>query len=143
MNKKTQYSFEFCLNVVKFYRSSQGSMNAASKHFNLHTSIVSQCVASSRMHGIEGITWKNNNHDIDFKLAVVRIVMSEGLSSREAAARFNISEPGVVRRWVNTYEKSWEYVLRKLKRLNPMVKPVASGEKLGRVLGRGVNSAGW
>ncbi|HFW2888805.1 TPA: IS3 family transposase [Salmonella enterica subsp. enterica serovar Potsdam] len=129
MNKKTKYSLEFRLNVVKFYLSGQGSMNATSKHFNVHKSIVSQWVASYQMHGIDGITWKNDNHDFDFKLAIVRIVMSEGLSSREAAARFNISEPSVVRRWVNTYEKSGEDGLRKLKRGNPTVKPVASVEK--------------
>ncbi|EBI7279087.1 IS3 family transposase, partial [Salmonella enterica] len=34
-----------------------------------------------------------------------------------------------VRRWVNTYEKSGEDGLRKLKRGNPTVKPVASVEK--------------
>lgn len=129
MNKKTKYSLEFRLNVVKFHLSGQGSMNAASKQFNLHKSIFSQWVASYRVHGIDGITWKNDNHDIDFKLAVVRIVMSEGLSSREAAARFNISEPSVVRRWVNTYEKLGEDGLHKLKRGNPTEKPVVSVEK--------------
>lgn len=125
MNKKTKYSLEFRLNVVKFYLSGQGGMTVTSKHFNVHKSIVSQWVAAYQKHGVDGITWKNDNHDFDFKLAVVRIIMTEGLSSREAASRFNISDPSVVRRWLKTYEKSGEDGLRKLKRGNPSTKPAS------------------
>ncbi|EDT6888597.1 transposase [Salmonella enterica subsp. enterica] len=56
MNKKTKYSLEFRLNIVRFYLSGQGSMTAASKYFNVHKSIVSQWIAAYRMHGIDGIT---------------------------------------------------------------------------------------
>ncbi len=46
---------------------------------------------------------KNNHYSDEFKLVVVRAVISDRLTMREAAARFNLSAEILVRRWLDVY----------------------------------------
>ncbi|WP_142727833.1 helix-turn-helix domain-containing protein, partial [Klebsiella pneumoniae] len=45
----------------------------------------------------------NNHYSDEFKLVVVRAVISDRLTMREAAARFNLSAEILVRRWLDVY----------------------------------------
>ena len=60
-------------------------------------------VAGSGHGGAEGLTAKNNHYSDEFKLVVVRAVISDRLTMREAAARFNLSAEILVRRWLDVY----------------------------------------
>lgn len=82
---KPKYSLEFRLSVVKYYLEGHG------------------------------ITWKNDRHTPEFKLSIVQIMLKEGLSIREATARFNISDKSVVRRWFRVYSSQGAEGLLKLK----------------------------
>ncbi|GKW43568.1 hypothetical protein PEC301879_34260 [Pectobacterium carotovorum subsp. carotovorum] len=50
---------------------------------------------------------------------VVHAVLNEALSMREAAARFNISNETVVRRWASVYNHAVPEVLQNMKRGRP------------------------
>lgn len=114
---RAKFSLETRVAVVQHYLSGNGGgMRRTANFFGMHKSTVSQWVAAYQQHGIDGLTWKNDNHSFEFKLNVVRVIEQEGLSFREATTRFNISEKTVVSRWVKTYESSGEDGLRKLKR---------------------------
>lgn len=124
---KPKYSLEFRLSVVKYSLEGHGERSTGSK-FGVNRNTVSQWVASYEQHGIDGITWKNDRHSPEFKLSVVQIMLKEGLSFREATARFNISDKSVVRRWFRVYNTSGAEGLLKLKQgrlksLNKEIKP--------------------
>ena len=85
---KPKYSLEFRLSVVKYYLEGHGDRRTGSK-FGVNRNTVSQWVASYEQHGIDGITWKNDRHTPEFKLSIVQIMLKEGLSIREATARFS------------------------------------------------------
>ena len=48
-------------------------------------------------------TGRNSKYPVSFKRQVVREVMMENLSNREAMSRFNISSPGLVSYWYKKY----------------------------------------
>ena len=112
---KPKYSLEFRHSVVKFYLEGNGARKTGKK-FGVCRDTVSQWVASYEQHGIDGITWKSDNHTPEFKLSIVQLMFKEGLSVREITARFNISDKSVVRRWVRVYNTSGAEGLLKLKR---------------------------
>lgn len=112
---KPKYSLEFRLSVINFYLSGNGARKAQ-QVFGVNRDTISQWVASYQQHGIDGITWKNDNHTPEFKLSVIQIMLKEGLTVREATARFNISDKSVVRRWVRVYNTSGAEGVLKLKR---------------------------
>ncbi|SQC36613.1 transposase [Klebsiella pneumoniae] len=63
----------------------------------------SSIYSTKPFHGAEGLTAKNNHYSDEFKLVVVRAVISDRLTMREAAARFNLSAEILVRRWLDVY----------------------------------------
>nr|WP_148718528.1 IS3 family transposase [Escherichia sp. KTE52] len=112
---KPKYSLKFRHSVVKFYLEGNGTRKTGKK-FDVCRDTVSQWVASYEQHGIDGITWKSDNHPPEFKLSIVQLMLKEGLTVREATARFNISDKSVVRRWLRVYNASGAEGLLKLKR---------------------------
>ncbi|MFN3071955.1 IS3 family transposase [Serratia sp. J2] len=112
-----KHSLEFRLSVVNFYLSGNGYKKTG-QVFGIHRDTVSQWVNAFQQHGVDGITWKNDNHPPQFKLSVVEVMLAEGLTVREATARFNISDKSVVRRWFRVYSASGAEGLLKLSRGN-------------------------
>ncbi|POT24508.1 hypothetical protein C3433_23975 [Citrobacter freundii] len=60
----------------------------------------------------------------EFKLKVVKTLLKEHLSFREAAVRFNISDNKVVKRWFDAYEAAGESGLHKRKRHRVKIKNI-------------------
>ncbi|HBR0658800.1 TPA: helix-turn-helix domain-containing protein, partial [Klebsiella pneumoniae] len=71
--------------------------------FGIERTSVRRWVRAWQFHGAEGLTAKNNHYSDEFKLVVVRAVISDRLTMREAAARFNLSAEILVRRWLDVY----------------------------------------
>ncbi|MDR8552832.1 transcriptional regulator, partial [Klebsiella pneumoniae] len=102
--KNNHYSDEFKLVVVRAVISDRLTMREAAARFNLSAEIlVRRWLNAWQFHGAEGLTAKNNHYSDEFKLVVVRAVISDRLTMREAAARFNLSAEILVRRWLDVY----------------------------------------
>lgn len=112
---KPKYSLETRLAVVSHYLSGNDGTQRTAERFGVERTSVRRWVRAWQLHGIDGITWKNDRHSPAFRIAVVRTVLDEELSMREAAARFNISNETVVRRWVNVYKDSGQKGLLSIK----------------------------
>ncbi|UAY94532.1 IS3 family transposase [Dickeya dadantii] len=114
-----KYSLELRLSVVNHFLSGRDGTRRTAEIFGVERTSVRRWVRAFQLHGIDGITWKNDSHSADFRLIVVQAVLNEELSMREAAARFNISNETVVRRWVSVYNDAGPEVLRNMKRGRP------------------------
>ncbi|WP_329911429.1 transposase, partial [Serratia quinivorans] len=88
---KPKYSLETRLAVVSHYLSGKDGAQRTAARFGVERTSVRRWVRAWQLHGIDGITWKNDRHSPEFRLVVARTTLSEELSMREAAARFNIS----------------------------------------------------
>lgn len=122
---KPKYTLETRLAVVSHYLSDNDGTQRTAERFGVERTSVRRWVRAWQLHGIDGITWKNDRHSPSFRIAVVRTVLNEELSMREAAARFNISNESVVRHWVNVYKVSGQKGLLSIKpgRSKGMTKP--------------------
>jgi transposase len=112
---KPKYSLELRLAVVNHYRSAKDGTQRTAERFGVERTSVRRWVRAWQLHGIDGITWKNERYSPEFRLAVVRTALNEELSMREAAARFNISNETVVRHWVNVYKDAGQKGLLSIK----------------------------
>ncbi len=122
---KPKYTLETRLAVVSHYLSGNDGTQRTAERFGVERTSVRRWVRAWQLHGIDGITWKNDRHSPAFRTAVVQTVLGEELSMREAAARFNISNETVVRHWVNIYKVSGQKGLLSIKpgRSKDMTKP--------------------
>ncbi|AJC02342.1 IS3 family transposase [Klebsiella pneumoniae] len=100
---KPKYSPETKLAVVNHYLSGKDGEQSTADLFGIESTSVRRWVRAWQFHGAEGLTAKNNHYSDEFKLVVVRAVISDRLTMREAAARFNLSAEILVRRWLDVY----------------------------------------
>jgi transposase len=114
-----KYSLETRMAVVKHYLSGNKGAEFTAKCFGLDKTSVRRWVRAYELHGIDGITWKNDRHTPEFRITVVQAVLNEKISMREGAARFNISDEAVVRHWVKVFKNSGLEGLQKLKHGRP------------------------
>lgn len=116
---KPKYSPETKLAVVNHYLSGKDGEERTASRFGVERTSVRRWVRVWQLHGTEGLSGKNNHHSAEFKLAVVRAVISDHLTLREAAARFNLSAETVVRHWVCVYNDAGAEGLLNIQRGRP------------------------
>ncbi|MDF9911975.1 helix-turn-helix domain-containing protein [Pantoea agglomerans] len=69
--------------------------------------------------GIDGLTWKTGDYTPEFRLKVVRAVINDNLSLRDATAQFNLPNESTVYQWVKRFQASGAGALSGLKRGRP------------------------
>lgn len=68
------------------------------------------------LHGIDGLKPHKNYYTKEFKVAVIKVYQSEGLSLGQTCLRFHIPSRGTLKGWLSIYEKDGIEGLRKAKR---------------------------
>ncbi|MBO2813301.1 IS3 family transposase [Klebsiella pneumoniae] len=83
---KPKYSPETKLAVVNHYLSGKDGEQSTADLFGIERTSVRRWVRAWQFHGAEGLTAKNNHYSDEFKLVVVRAVISDRLTMREAGS---------------------------------------------------------
>lgn len=99
-----KHSLELKLAIVMFYVEGHGGQREAAAYFNVEITSVKKWIKAYLKHGLDGLKRKRTHTSHQEKLRIVLTTINEKLSSREAAARFNVSDSSVVRNWVNLYK---------------------------------------
>lgn len=101
---KRTYSLSFRLEVVQFHLQSEASLHNVARHFDIDPSLLRRWVTRYRHHGIQGLEPATNHHySPSFKLQVIQCVIQEGLTDRQAEARFNLRSTGLIGKWLTQY----------------------------------------
>lgn len=102
-----KYSYQFKLEVVQYYLANNAGRRFTARYFSISDSLVRTWVTLYQHQGNEGLANKSNraNYDEQFKLQVVKSVILEGLSEREAFVRFNLRHSGQVNKWLCQYKE--------------------------------------
>ncbi|HGE6883590.1 TPA: IS3 family transposase, partial [Citrobacter amalonaticus] len=116
---KPKYSPETKLAVVNHYLSGKDGEERTADRFGVERTSVRRWVRAWQLHGMEGLSGKNKHHSAEFKLVVVRAVIRDHLTMREAAARFNLSAETLVRHWVCVYNDAGAEGLLNIQRGRP------------------------
>jgi transposase len=100
-----KYSDQTKLAAAKDYWRGHGGLVAVARRHGVNVASLRQWAAAYRIHGVAGIeTRQRKFYSVDFKMTVLRRVRSEKLSSRQAAALFNIRRHDMIGLWQRSYE---------------------------------------
>ena len=89
------------------------------KKYNIsHHSLIETWVNAYREFGEEGVmrSRKNNNYSFQFKLSVVELYLSSGVSYQELALSQGVSTPSLIGQWVNDFRIAGPDALRPKKK---------------------------
>jgi transposase len=100
-----KYTDKQKLEAVEAYRRGSGGLLATAQAHGVGIDSLRKWVAAYSAHGAAGVVTKKrgSNYDLEFKLEVLRRMNEEGISSRQAAALFNIRRLNKVAEWSRLY----------------------------------------
>lgn len=100
-----KYSQEFKLKVLQYHFDTKSSARKTAIHFNIHESMVRQWAIQYKHHGEESLKPRTTNQikSPQFKQRMVESVLKDGLSAREAMAKFKLRSHYEVLKWVRDY----------------------------------------
>jgi transposase len=105
MGKRTKHDYDFRLLCVEAVLKGEGSVTSIAKEKGITRSSLQLWLTFYEAYGEPGLKSKANQHyDLAFKHTVLRTIEQEGLSLREACARFNIASGSVIINWRKAYE---------------------------------------
>ncbi len=100
----TRYTEERKLAAVIAYRNGAGGLRAIAAAHDVGVDSLRAWIAAYEANGRAGLKAKRRAlHGLDFKLAVLRRMHDDGLSSRQVAALFDIRRLDLVAEWNRLY----------------------------------------
>ena len=116
----SKYSDEFKVEVVKYYEKNHIGCELLAKHFNVpNESIVRRWIKRYEMYGIDGLVYKNNKYDGNFKISVVEYMHENHLSLNETCVKFRINSVCNLSKWERIYYEEGPQALYENKRGRP------------------------
>jgi transposase len=129
----TKYNEQFKLSVVQHYLEGTNGYATTGAHFGLDDRMVKRWVDWYRAHGIDGLKKKFTAYSAEFKLSVLQHIWDNELSYSQAAALFNIRNPGILSVWERAYQHGGLDALKSRPRGRPkkMAAPTTKPEPPG------------
>lgn len=98
-----KYTVEYRQQLAEEYLSGRIGLERLAAREGLDYSNLRRWVAAFREHGVAGLERKYAKYDVTFKLKVLRRMRDENLSTRAAAALFNIRTTQTISEWKRLY----------------------------------------
>ena len=107
---KKKHSVEWIIERVKEYLNGEGSYESIAKANGIDNETLRRWVAAYRHHGVDAFNQGigNKHYACDFKMLCVEMVIEGKLSIAECSAKYGISDPSVLRRWISKYNANIE-----------------------------------
>ncbi|SMO72389.1 transposase [Solitalea koreensis] len=128
MNKKTKYTPDFKLKLVKSVLQAHQSKRSVAKAHGVRNSNLELWVKFYEAYGPLGLEPSKKQYPPAFKIQTVRCILAEQLSLSDACVRFQVSQPSVLLGWLRKYEKEglegFQQETRGRKSKDPMPKKI-------------------
>ncbi|MBO9155433.1 IS3 family transposase [Chitinophaga sp. MAH-28] len=105
MDRRTKFSFEEKLVVVRRVLKGMESAKAAAQRIGGSKATVQSWVDYYRKAGRKGLTLRHGTYEGSFKIGVIKHMLKNHLSLRQAAILFGIPKSGTIGRWLKKYEQ--------------------------------------
>lgn len=99
-----KYTEQFKLRVVEEYLARNGGFRLLAQSHGVDRGALRGWVAAYRYHGPQALQTGHRRYTGMFKLSVLRHMRDEGLSLRQAAARFNVRSYKTIAGWQRRYD---------------------------------------
>ncbi len=99
---KKKHSVEWMIDRVNEYLDGKGSYESIAASNGIGYTTLRRWVVAYRHHGAEAFMHNSGNkqYNKEFKITCVEVVLNGELSVEECTAKFEISHPSVLRRWI-------------------------------------------
>ena len=87
------------LEAVARYQTQSESVNEIAKSIGANHEVVRMWIKQFEYHGISAFEKSYTSYTLQFKMDVLNYMNENGVSPNEAAVIFNISSPGLIRKW--------------------------------------------
>jgi transposase len=99
-----KYAEQFKLRVVEEYTSGTEGFRLLAQRYGLDRGTLREWVAAYQFHGAEAFRAGPRRYAESFKVLVLQHMRAEGLSLRQAAARFNVRGYATIAEWRRRYD---------------------------------------
>ncbi|MCT3760870.1 transposase [Elizabethkingia anophelis] len=118
----SKYSLEFKLDCIARISRNHHSVHSVAQDLDLDPVVVRKWKSFYDLYGIEGLQRRSNRiYDAKFKLKVLETIIAQGLSLKQATAKFNIAAESSIINWRKAYEKNGILGLRNKPKGRPSI----------------------
>lgn len=100
----SKYSKDIKLIAVRRYLQSNKSLESIAKQLEIDPTSMQLWVRHYEKHGIAALEKKYSHYSAQLKLLVLRYIQKHGCSNKDAAAHFDIRNPGSIANWSRQYQ---------------------------------------
>ncbi|AXK31192.1 TPA: transposase [Escherichia coli] len=101
----SKFPLEFKREVSEKYLEGELCLKSVGKMYNIDSSTVRKWAYVYRKHGLKTLTGQKRRYDDNFRLNVVRDVIDNSLSIREAAVKYGIPAFNTISKWIKKYSE--------------------------------------
>ena len=99
-----RYERRFKMKVAREGAAGSVPVKALADAYGLDRSMVHRWIETYRQHGRESFSGRPRRYTTKFKISVLKRVMRDGLSTRQAMVKFGIGSATAIRTWQDQYD---------------------------------------
>jgi len=100
-----KFSLDEKLEAIHRYQNGAEGVKTIAKSLGINHEVLRMWVRQYEYHGIKAFEKSYTAYSIAFKLDVLNYLNENGTSPNEAAVIFNISSPGIIRKWRSQFNE--------------------------------------
>lgn len=101
----TRYTNEQKMDAITRYQNQAESVKEIAKSIGANHEVVRMWMKQFEYHGVAAFEKSYTSYTAQFKMNVLKHINESGATPNEAAVIFNISSPGLIRKWRTQLEK--------------------------------------
>lgn len=116
-----KFSLDEKLEAIHRYQNGAEGVKSIAKSLGINHEVLRMWIRQYEYHGIEAFEKSYTAYTMPFKLDVLNYINENGTSPNEAAVIFNISSPGIIRKWRSQFNEHGMDALKLKKKGRPLL----------------------
>lgn len=116
-----KFSLDEKLEAIHRYQNGAEGVKSIAKSLRINHEVLRMWIRQYEYHGIEAFEKSYTAYAMPFKLDVLNYMNENGTSPNEAAVIFNISSPGIIRKWRSQFNEHGMDALKSKKKGRPIL----------------------
>lgn len=102
----SKFNLDLKIEAIHQYLSGNEGIKSIAKSLGINHEILRMWIKQYEYHGLKAFEKTYTAYSLTYKLDVLNYMNENGTSPNEAAVIFNISSPGVIRRWRSQFNEN-------------------------------------
>ncbi len=102
-----RFSVDEKLKAIHRYQNGAEGVKSIAKALGVNHEVLCMWIRQYEYHGVKAFEKNYTAYSAAYKLDVLNYMNENGTSPNEAAVIFNISSPGIIRKWRSQFNELW------------------------------------